>query len=401
MPTEPNPSLDEQLKAYAATRRRLAGAPFTLPPGTRQVLRAEVERQFGQAAAARRPPLGWWETFWPYVVLGGSAVVFLAVCAGVWWQDRRPPERELASVRTAAKAPPSPPAGPAKMELERAKSPAEAVRPETAAAAPTTPRAAGLAASRSAPAPAVMPAAPPPTAAAPVARPSMSEPGMPSAAAFVSLAPTAPVSQRYVQQPAGRQLRRNLNSPPMPGVLNDFRFEQSGNSVRITDADGSVYVGAIETPTAYGMAGPSSQGTPPNDLAMRAKQTTADKPMADYERKTTNWGARFGQAVVRGEQRAAGSQAGAEGGYWFNAIGTNRSLGQRVVVTGRLVATNALELMNQLTQNVAAGANVAGAVSNVQPQSLQQLLFNNFRVQGRVTVGGRTQMELNALPAGQ
>jgi hypothetical protein len=187
----------------------------------------------------------------------------------------------------------------------------------------------------------------------------------------------------------------------MPEVLNYFHLEQNGNQVRITDADGSVYVGAIETADALGLAGRGGQPTPPNDLAMRERKASADRIMADYELKARNFGARVGQAVGRAQQMAASNQAGAEGGYWFNAIGTNLSLGQEVVVAGRLVATNAQEMMSQMMQNAAAGANVAAGVSNVQQQSLQQLLFNNFKVQGRVTIGGRTQMELNALPAGQ
>jgi hypothetical protein len=195
---------------------------------------------------------------------------------------------------------------------------------------------------------------------------------------FARFAPTAPLSQRYVQQTAGRQLRRNLNSPPTPQVLNDFRLEQSGNRLRITDADGSVYVGAIESADTFGLAAPGGQETFQEGQAMRERQTAAGKPMAESERN-----------------------AGTQGGYRFNAIGTNRSLGQKVVVAGRLVATNTQEMMSQTMQNVAAGANFAAAASNVQQQSLQQLLFNNFKVQGRVTIGGRTQLEFNAVPAGQ
>ena len=211
----------------------------------------------------------------------------------------------------------------------------------------------------------------------------------------------APLSQRYVQQTAGRQLRRNLNSPSPLQVLNDFRLEQSGNRVRITDADGSVYVGAIQSADTFGVAGP---GGPELLLAGQPKQErqpAPSQPVAVSERKAGSFRARAGQPIGPGQQTAAGSQAGAEAGYYFNAIGTNRSLGQKVVVTGRLVATNAQETMNQMTQNVAAGANVAVTVSNVQQPSVQQLLFNNCRVEGRVTVGGRTQLEFNAVPVGQ
>jgi len=398
--------MDEQLRAYAETRRRQAGEPFTLPPETRRVLRAEVDRQFGQPATARPRSPGWWETFWPYVAVGGSTAVLLAVCAAIWWQGRPRMGPELASAGSTAKAAPPLPAAPARpagpVEPKLARSPVA----EGRQGAPPAPSALPPPATRPSPseriaADAVAPATQPATVAAPTAPPPAREPAAAPAVVAMRLAPSAPLSQRYQQQAADRQLRRNFNSPPAPVVLNDFRFEQHGNNVRITDADGSVYVGAIEVASAVGPAGFRARDMFRYGQALRESQTIAEKPSPDSGPRTSDSRAGVAQAGGLGQQTLAGNQTGTEAGYWFNAVGTNRSLGQEVVVAGRLAPTNAADLMNQMTQNAALAANLAPGASNVQQQSLQQLLLNNSRVQGRVTIGGRTQMEFNALPAGQ
>jgi hypothetical protein len=47
--------------------------------------------------------------------------------------------------------------------------------------------------------------------------------------------------QRYVRDDPSRHLRRNFNSPPLPGVLQEFVIRKRTNGMAIVDADGSVY----------------------------------------------------------------------------------------------------------------------------------------------------------------
>lgn len=47
----------------------------------------------------------------------------------------------------------------------------------------------------------------------------------------------------FVQLDSRAQYRRNVQSPPLPKILQSFRLEQQGNHVRFLDADGSIYEG--------------------------------------------------------------------------------------------------------------------------------------------------------------
>ena len=47
----------------------------------------------------------------------------------------------------------------------------------------------------------------------------------------------------FVQREVQSGLRRNIQSPPKPEVLTSFRLVPQGDTVRLIDKDGSVYVG--------------------------------------------------------------------------------------------------------------------------------------------------------------
>ena len=61
----------------------------------------------------------------------------------------------------------------------------------------------------------------------------------------------------FVQLDSRAQYRRNIQSPPLPKILQSFRLEQQGNHVRFVDADGSVYDGeaAVAGADPQGQAG--------------------------------------------------------------------------------------------------------------------------------------------------
>ncbi|HXT40080.1 MAG TPA: hypothetical protein VN887_08655, partial [Candidatus Angelobacter sp.] len=71
------------------------------------------------------------------------------------------------------------------------------------------------------------------------------KPGNGHSLAYYADASAAQAGQRYAQ---ARRYRVNFNSPPMPNVLRSFQVEQTGQQIRVVDADGSVYEGVIGQP---------------------------------------------------------------------------------------------------------------------------------------------------------
>lgn len=115
--------------------------------------------------------------------------------------------------------------------------------------------------------------------------------------------------------------------PPPPGapasratVLNDFTVEQQGDSLRLIDADGSVYEGTIDTTNAL------------TDLDSRADRSGLKKE------------------TVR--EPVAKPEAGVDRQYFFRATGSNVTLRQRVLVNGQWSAPE--ELMSAAGRGSAA-----------------------------------------------
>lgn len=202
----------------------------------------------------------------------------------------------------------------------------------------------------SAPIPASSPASA--TAAPPVVMsPVPASPAQPAAppvadverAAVGGRAPAGVQTWNFVQTEDRTRLRRNFNSPPPVNILNSFQFEHSGDVVRVVDEDGSIYTGSIGT----------------------------DKSAIN---------GRVGGGVTELTKKA-GAAPGAQQVY-FHVTGTNRSLKQPVVFDGSLTWPAAAVLPNQDAFKTATGT----AATNAQ-------------LQGRVRVGTRMQMDINAVPS--
>jgi len=194
-----------------------------------------------------------------------------------------------------------------------------------------------------------------------------------------ALSQTTLLKQQYVQNGASAPLRRNFNSPPRIQLLNNFRFEQNGNTVRLIDADDSVYEGQFQ-------ALPASAASPSLDERTKTvpgKDAIIASPQGTYTPRLS--------AASRSEQQQSGlsSASPLTNEFPFTARGTNKTTRQSVVVYGRLVVTNLTDGFSRQRQQLPAIAN-----QNQSP-------LNNVLVQGRVVIGSRTQMDLNAIPTGQ
>ena len=171
--------------------------------------------------------------------------------------------------------------------------------------------------------------------------------------------------------------RRNFNSPVRPEVLNSFRLEQDGAQVRIVDADGSVYSGAVRpSDTAVGIPSVALQAT--SDALAESRRAVVQN---------------VGRAAP--ESQTAGQPTSQN--FLFTVDGTNRTLNQTVVFYGNYIAdTNALPLGSSNDQAPPARSfAVPAGTATIQ----NQLQFRNVLVQGRAVIGTSNRIEVNAVLA--
>jgi hypothetical protein len=190
---------------------------------------------------------------------------------------------------------------------------------------------------------------------------------------YAAIPPTS-APQRFAQV---REYRVNLNSPPMPNVLSSFQLVQNGRQIRVVDADGSIYDGAIEQ-------------SPTEEAARRdvAIQTAGTELKKNVEPETKR---------VEGVSAAAAGEIAASQNVFFRVAGTNRTLNQLVVFEGNFLARK--DQANEL---------VAGAKSktNQSPAAGQNLSKNGQRVpsaliQGQAMIGTSNRIEINAAPVSE
>lgn len=173
--------------------------------------------------------------------------------------------------------------------------------------------------------------------------------------------------QSFVQAPGRAMLRKNYQSPPSPAVLENFQFQQNGAELKFIDSDGSVYLGNLITPEAELES--TTQGLAAKD--------------ADSTRSQLDVTARSGRASGYGG--AVPTNASAP--RYFRAIGTNRTLNQQVVFDGTI---------DNIPQVVVIGGQLEAAKAEELKKKAQEML--QLQIQGRVQVGGRQELIINAVP---
>ena len=161
---------------------------------------------------------------------------------------------------------------------------------------------------------------------------------------------------------------RNVQSQQAAApVLAEFDFEQTGNRVRVVDADGSVYDGLIE------------------DTAK------ADDNVKERARRDAAQTVELRKAATK--QAALAESAPADASAWnFRATGTNRTLQQAVTINGVFYA-NSTNLGGQTDQTTRGALQTTRQPANATLPSVQ-------RIQGRVQVGSGAETQLDAVRRG-
>jgi hypothetical protein len=155
-------------------------------------------------------------------------------------------------------------------------------------------------------------------------------------------------------------LRKNFQSPPSPAVLTQFQLQQNGTEVRITDQDGSVYVGEMLTVTD------ETSAVGEKDKVVKAKP----EEVSFFDSRRTG-------AAGRGSQS-------------FRATGTNLTLNQNVVISGELVEFPAVAAKQQEQPGFKGSVAEKAKLKAATPAPMH--------IQGRVQIGEQQEIILNAVP---
>ena len=365
--------MDETLKAYAGKRQQEAGAPFELHPATRQMLQGEVARTYTQA-----PRVSWFQrviVFWPRMAFAAACVAITLTLVLMI----SPPERMMEMAKTAAPANESMrDARLADGEQDKEQEKLMDRFVDAPALAPAAPL------SSTAP---VMPAKP----ADGLAKRDDDNSGDVKAKSELMAearkdgADVKPMREESVGKEVARQSYSNfdnaeaasrarsvqlqqqkqdaqLGTKPasVEAVLKNFDFEQRGNEIKITDGDGSIYVGNVISQDEAKKRSFRVQNAPPK--------------------------------AQTGAIAGAAGPAEAQSQTLFYAFGTNVSLKQEVSIEG-----NILQISNALTPPSQAPASRA-LNESLNRRSVGNAAFQQA-IQGRARVGTNQEVFINAVPS--
>ncbi len=381
---EPNPQMENLLKAYAKKRRQTAGSDFEMHPATRKLLQDEVYRTFHQGEVQRdrlKPRFGF--LAW----LSGSRaalVVLLLLFGGIFAllflksqlarrESMADAERSVVvAQRNLAEdgfAPMAARRARANAETRRQKSPAENEKSEMA------PSVAELAETEAVPSKTVSSPALPSSPTAPSEPVAKSKVDSSGPAGFSDWAKSSSqgnaVQFHYVQvssidsskanvvisecksaQVSSDQTSQEKVSDSAMGtyqgqkILTSFSIEQRDHQIKIVDADGSIYLGEIEFEESQTLTGTQK---PEEEISPEARSSVTQ----DVTKQTS------------------------ELPVSFRAHGTSKVLNQIVEIKGKFVSSN--------------------GDANLVRDAKGKTRILSSRIQARVRVGNTQEFEIQAV----
>lgn len=236
----------------------------------------------------------------------------------------------------------------------------------------------------------------------------------------LSLKMSSNTGQRY----RNAALMKNEKKSDQLTVLDEFTVAQNGEVLTIVDRDGSIYNGfaRLAPESRQNFAGNNRiehenpvQSVPNTGNGGRAGAALDQRAMNRAFVQTQNAPATTldieGQSQVS-PQSQLNFNAIEMANYDFRVEGTNRSLNQRVVFTGNISHVSQNGMVSLADNNLQTGSNVSNSQTFRQQQNVtqfnqsysnngQQLPTMNNYINGRVVVGNKREVELNALPASQ
>ena len=159
--------------------------------------------------------------------------------------------------------------------------------------------------------------------------------------------------------------KNTFSTKKAAAVLANFQVQQNGSAIRVVDADGSVYDGALQPESEVAQNAPA-----PAEVARQKAVATRDEPQVAQN-------------------------------YFFRVTGTNLTLKQNVVFAGNLVASSSAAVNGQQanTRNGNFSGGGGGGVSGqLQSAITNQLPWSISRIAGTAVVADTNSIEINAVP---
>lgn len=228
----------------------------------------------------------------------------------------------------------------------------------------------------------------------------------------------AGVTQRYrnVVTPANQPQRRTATVP----VLEEFTVAQNGSNLTIVDRDGSVYNGyarlvpadrqggerrarysEVEASGAIQLAPNSSGGGRAANTFNESQTRLADANRAQLD--ASNVSQAFNVQSAQNAWNAPAQNTLEPLNYTIRVEGTNRSLNQRVVLTGNLIQNNFVMFNNSIGGQATGNLNFQQQVVSTGNQAVynfnnaQQVPAANNFINGQLQLGNKKPDEFNAL----
>jgi hypothetical protein len=223
------------------------------------------------------------------------------------------------------------------------------------------------------------PVAPPPVSLAAQAPPASAPSGAFAAPAIANSESDSAgaVTQRFYRLTASARKATTGTSSRNRGVLDSFRVEQSGGTMRVIDGDGSVYAGFVQ------VSDQPSQHSLDSSVTV-AREAESAQPQAAAK-----------SATVQSADALSGLPDSAS--YFFRVTGTNRTSRQPVVFSGMFIPVSP-RISGVITGS--QGRAVSGLVQPA-PSTPGTLPLSRSQLRGRAVIGATNAIDVNASPSPQ
>jgi hypothetical protein len=180
-------------------------------------------------------------------------------------------------------------------------------------------------------------------------------------------------SVQFASNVAQNSFKNTVALAKAASVLANFQVQQTGNAIRVVDADGSVYDGSLQTESTVAQNVPVQTALP----------SPTGATVAQNDRQKT--------IATRDEPQTAQN-------YFFRVSGINQTLKQKVEFAGNLLAMNSATTNAQQSLHGQVVLGVGGFGESPQSSMTNQLSWSNSRIAGTAVVADTNSIEINAVP---
>ena len=175
---------------------------------------------------------------------------------------------------------------------------------------------------------------------------------------------------------AQNSFKNTISRNKAAAVLANFQVQQNGSAIRVVDADGSVYDGALQPEIAGAQNEQVTAGAAPLSMEREKSIANRDEPQV--------------------EQNSQMAQ-----NYFFRVAGTNLTLKQNVVFAGNLLANFNATANGQQANTRNGNFGGGGSGDQLQAAITNQLPWSSSTIAGTAVIADTNRIEINAVPQSQ